>query len=575
MTWNQLSIKVPDVGTGTLSDIINNIKAALEVLTGVLETILSFVPDITDPLAALIKALIDELKRIVESFLEDYGAYLLFVPIGKKLQTNFLGLGDITPTWAGNLGIFGSEASQVDARDAELNEFLVNSNRYSGGNAGFFKTVVGSLYDEGDVNRPQFLDEQDYVGGMVLLMGTDSDPLGFLDDIWKLGGIFSGPDTTPKVPRPKNLKARTIEGVGNDTFSAMLTWDPPETPIWSLADLGGIVLMPTRYAILRGKNTTTALTAANVVDLMGKRDISEGDTFSNNQMEVIYEGDYNISITSYFDEDIPAEPEDSFYYAVAWQLTAYGSDEPIKEDTGTQMDYWNISNVARVVPYPTLPASTPPDWRRTASVADIFPVFASLLRKLVAQIEAYSLKLTGPADALRKYVDFLKNEILRYESIINGILDDVARIQALFVLPQAGVYTRTFKGAGGNDFFITDLANSFLPSEPTRPPFTRGTEYVTGVVILAGGPQPAVDGLITGLEWILGTSTSTGESEQMMSELGKALEDVEEVFFGEDMQETEEPSEETEEEFDLALNPLSKKEEAVEPTVFGPDMEAL
>lgn len=576
MAWNSLAIDIPDVGEGILTNIIDKIKSAIEALTGVLDTILSFLPDTTDPLAAILKALIDELKRIVEGFLENYGAYSLYVPIGKRLQTNFLGLGDITPTWAGQLGIFGSEASQVDPADGALNEFIVTSNRYAGGNAGFFKMVIDSLYDEGDVNRPMFIDEEDYVGGMVLLMGTNTDPLGFLDDIWTLSGLFDGPDTVPKVPRPKNLKARTIDGIGNDQFSAMLTWDPPEMPIWSLADLGGTILVPTRYAIIRGKNTTGALTAANVVDLMGKRNLSTGDTFSNNQMEVIFEEGYDITKASYLDEDIPTGPEDAFYYAVAWKLTAYGASEPIEEGTGKELDYWNISNVVRVVPYPTLPASTPPDWHRTSSIAELFPAFASLLRKLVAQIEAYSLKLTNPADALRNYVDFLKNEILRYETIINGILDDIARLKALFILPKAGVYVRTFKGAGGNDFFITDLANSFLPGYPGRPPFIRGTEYVTGVVIMAGGPQPAVDGLITGLEWIFGAGSDSSEQNELMEQLGKALDETETANFGEDMSQVTEPEEEPAEKgFDLAMNPLSKQDDTSEPAVFGSNMEAL
>ena len=193
MTWNQLSIKVPDLGIDSLVSVVDQIKAAIKVLTGVLETILSVTPGLTDPLSALIKALIEQLKQTVEGFLEDYGAYTLYVPTRKKLQTNFLGLGEVTPSWAGELGIFGSDASQVEPKDPELNKFLVNANRYNGGNAGFFKTVVNSMYDEGDANRPQFLDDEDYVGGVVMVMGSAFDPLGLLDDIWTLSGLLAGP----------------------------------------------------------------------------------------------------------------------------------------------------------------------------------------------------------------------------------------------------------------------------------------------------------------------------------------------------------------------------------------------
>lgn len=576
MTWNQLSIKVPDLGIDSLVSVVDQIKAAIKVLTGVLETILSVTPGLTDPLSALIKALIEQLKQTVEGFLEDYGAYTLYVPIRKKLQTNFLGLGEVTPSWAGELGIFGSDASQVEPKDPELNKFLVNANRYNGGNAGFFKTVVNSMYDEGDANRPQFLDDEDYVGGVVMVMGSAFDPLGLLDDIWTLNGLLAGPDTVPKAPRPQNLKARALEGVGNGVFSTLLTWDPPETPITALSDLGGIILVPERYAILRGRNTVGAVSATSVVDLMGKRDLSVGDAFANGQMEVILEEEYNITKASYLDADITSTPDDAFYYAVAWKLKAYGASEPIDENTGTALDYWYISNIARVVPFPTLPASTVPDWHRTSSVAELFPAFAALLRTLVAQLEAYAAKLTNPLDALSNYIDFLKSEIARYEAIISKLLDDVARLKLAFTMPQAGVYIRTFQGYGGNDFFLSDLAGSFLPSEPSRPPFVRGTEYVTGVVILAGGPKTAVDGLITGLDWILGTKSSTSdEQDAMMEQLGKAIEEVESTYFGADMQPAEPPSPGPDTSFDLALNPLSKQDEDIEPTTFGPNMEPL
>ena len=553
MAWKKLAITIPDVGSGTLAELIDKIKAFIETLVGILDVILTIISTIADPLVAIIKKIIEKLKAVVENFLEDLGGYILFVPIRKRLMTNFLGLGDVTPAWAGDLGIFGQPSSEVDPEDGPLNEFLVDANRYNGGNAGFFKTVVESLYDEGDVNRPLFLDEDDYVGGVVLVMGTDFDPLGFLDDIWKLAGLFDGPDLTPKVPRPKGLQARTLQGISNGVFSSLLLWEAPEVPVWSLADLGGIVLYPARYAIMRGRNTIGALGAGSVIDLMGKRDLSSGDTFSNGDMEVIHEGEYDITKVSYLDESISADADDTFYYAVAWKLKAYGAGEAFEENNGTDIDYWHISNVVRVTPFPTLPASTPPDWYRTPSIASIFPEFAAILRKLVAQIEAFAAKLLGAADMLKEYVAFLKTEIARYEKIINDILDAITKLSIKFEMPTAGVYTRTFKGQGGNDFLISDMAKSFLPGETNRPPFSRGDEYVTGVVLMAGGSEGMVDGLISGLSWIFGGASDDGMDE-MLSELGGVVDELEDIQFGADMQVTTEVVETVE--FDASMCPL-------------------
>lgn len=535
MAWKKLELKLPDISTDTLEDVIKKIKEVLALIVDTLEVILLFLATVSDPLVAAIKAAIEILKKTVESFLEDLGGYVLYVPIRKRLMTNFLGLGDVTPSWADSLGIFGSDASQVKWNNPELGEFLVLANRYNGGNMGFFRTVVESLYDEGDRNRPQFFDDDDWVGGIVLVMGVDFDPLGFLDDIWKIFGMFDGPDTLPKVPRPKGLKGRTIaSNVESGRFTALLSWDPLETPIFKLEDLGGIVLLPERYAIMRGRNTIGALSATSVIDLMGKRQLTKGDTFSNNQIEVIVEDNYDVSKVSYIDEDIPTGANDAFYYAVAWKLKAYGADEPIKEGSGTAIDYWYISNVVRLVPYPTLPASTPPDWYRTPSIASIFPQLAEVLRKIVAQIENLANRILGPIDMAKQYIEFLNSEVQRYEQLINDILDEIAKLIAKFELPTTGIYTRTFKGRGGNDFFITDLAKSFLPSEKNRPPFTRGDEYVTGTVIMTGGNLAAVDAFITGLSLIFGGGSEGSELDDSLSLLGEAVNEAENYYFGSD-----------------------------------------
>ncbi len=561
MAWKKLEISPPDINPELLTGIVDAMRALLETLVGILEGILNFVGVLLDPFAAALKALIDKLKAMVESFLEDLGGYSLFVPIRKRIQTNFLGLGDITPSWAGELGIFGQDSSNISPVDPQLNKFLADANRYSGGNAGFFKTVIESLYDEGDTGRPQFFDEDDYVGGFVIVMGTDFDPLGFLDDLWKLAGLFDGPDLVAKVPRPTGLQARTIKGISNGIFSTLLTWDLPDTPVWTLPDLGGTVLIPDRYAILRGKNTTGALGAKNVVDLMGKRALEAGDTFSNGDMEVILEDSYDITIGSHLDEDVSGNADDTFYYVVAWKLKALGSSEANTEGAGQLLDYWYLSNVARVTPYPTLPASTPPDWYRTPSVASIFPEFASLLRKLVAQIDGFSSKLLGSVDMLKDYVTFLKSEIARYERLVSDILDAIAKLNFKFLFPTSGVYIRSFKGKGGNNFLISDLAESFLPSEANRPPFTRGDEFVAGAIIMAGGSEVAVDGLMAGLSWVFG-SPDSGDDEmgQMLAELDATVSDMEDAQFGSGMKVTQ---------------PVVATSNITTPTEFGPDMSEI
>ncbi len=573
MTWNKLEITTPDFGADGLAQIVDKLRETLEALVGILELVLDFTGVLLDPLTAALKLLIDQIKAVVEQYLNDLGGYCLFVPIRKRLATNFLGVGDVTPSWADDLGVFASPTSPVDPLSPTLNEFLVDANRYNGGNVGFFKTIFESLSDEGDTNRPQFHEEADWVGGYVLVMGTTKGPLDLLDDIWKLSGLFGGPTLVSKIPKPTGLQARAIQGITNKKFSTLLLWDLLDVPVFTLPDLGGTILVPDRYAVLRGKNTVGLLTADNVVDLTGKRDLTKGETFYSGDMVVVEEADWDISIGSYVDEDIPATADDVFYYVVCWKLEALGDGDVPGDFNGVRLDYWHISNVARVTPYPTLPASTPPDWVRTPSIASIFPEFASVLNKIVAQIEAFSSKLTGMADMLKDYIAFLKAEIARYEIMVSDIIDAIAKLSFKFVVPDAGVYIRPFKGQGGNDFFLADLAASFSGGEKGTPPFRKGDEYVTGAVIMVGGEEHIVDSFMSGLSWIFGGPPEpTDLLYGLLGSAGLAVAAIEEQVFTPSMEteDTEVPESGEVKTFDIAMNPIEANPE--ETPQFGKDM---
>lgn len=574
MAWSKLEISVPDLKLPDFLGLIEKLKQLLEALVAVLEAILNVIAAFLDPIVALIKALIEKIKDVIEGFLKDLGAYVLYVPIRKRLMTDFLGLGDITPSWADGLGIIQDGVSPVNATNPELNEFIVKSNRYDGGNGGFFRTIIESLYDEGDLNRPQFFDATDFVGGIVLVMGANIDPLGFLDDIWSLFKIFDGPETVPKIPKPKNLRVRPMTNLSTGVFDALLTWDPMEVPLTHLTDLGNTIYYPYRYAVIRGKNNCSMLSAQNILDLMGKRTLAVGDTFGGGSNQVVYEGPFDISKVSYLDTHIQSTIDDSFYYAVAWKLKAFNADEKITADGGAIIDYWQISNIARAIPFPSIPASTPPDWYRTPSIESLFPAFAELLRRIVAEIEKFASRLTSGAEILKSYVEFLKSEIRRYEELINYFLDKLAEIIAKLQMPKAGVYMRTFKGEGGMNYFLSDLARSLLPGYKNHPPFDQGDEYVTGVVILAGGLELTVDGLIEGLSWIFGTKTdSAGEMEEALAQLNTAVENAEDQLFGHDMQPTTTPPKEVI--FDPALCPVNCNPAKETPVTFNSQMQVV
>jgi hypothetical protein len=525
--WASLQLKPIQVDPNKVSDIVKALTAYLKTLADALDLILKLTATVDDPLNVALKKLIDSINKTVNGLLDDAGGYVLYVPIGKRMMTDFLGLGDITPNATGNLGIFASDVSTTEPNNPKLNEFIAKTNRFSGGNAGFYRLVCDSLYDTGDLNRPQFYDDDDYIGGITLMLGSGIDPLGTLDSMWALGGLLRTPDLYPKIPRPKNLKVKVLNHTALNTeateytFDSFLTWDPPDPPMASLRDLGGTKIYPERYAIIRCKNTTSCLIASNVVELLGTRNLTQGLTSALNDTEVIHESEYNPTIVNYFDKDIICNANDSFYYTVAWKLRGFNPTQVEGIDPGVELNYWYISNIVRTTPYPTLATSIAPDWNRTSSVASLFPSVATLLRRLGVYIEALAGRFSGTSDYYQQYVQMLRDEIDRYERIALTILSDINKMKLLFSLPSTGVYVRSFKGYGGNRFLLSDLDNSLSEGYDSKmPPFHNGDEFVTGAILLAGGPKPKVDAFLSALSLFFNTSSDAS------SELYEAINDL-------------------------------------------------
>lgn len=537
--WGKLELLSPDFSAiDTFVDFIDQLKDLLTVLSDFTDALLTFLGGLSDPLTELLKRLIAKLKEIVESLIEEMGVYALMVPNGKRFQTTFMGLGDVTPPVGTHLFPEGPDLNDPNL-DPGKREFLINMNRYNGGNPAFYRMVLDSIYDRGDRNRPKFTSEDDWVGGVVLMLGSAADPFGFLDDLWTLKGMFGSLfDSTyiTTIPTAKNLTAEALTRPGKDgKFSVLLKWDTMDTPFARIADLGNTVLVPERQAIIMIKNKIEVADATNIVQLMGTRDLKEGDTSLDKTATVIYEGRFNITKISHVHKiEKDADPDDLYCFAVVYKNKVWRSDENWTVDPGYALGYWDTSNIARVVPFPVISGSTPPDWVRTPSFGDLFPDLAYFLRMLTAQIDNIASRLMSVSDLWKDYVAFLREEVDRYETLINTILDQIQKLAESLKLPTAtgGVYARVFEGKGGNQFFLSDLATSLSRSYPDAPPFHRGDEYVMGVVLMAGGEKNLVKGFVSILKLIFGLG-SFGE-DNLMDSVGDAITALESQCFGGD-----------------------------------------
>ena len=543
--WTKLQIITPDLTPlQKLIDFIEKIKEVIHIIVSIIDTIAKLIVGIADALASAIQIIIDKIKTILEGLLTDVGIYALFVPLTKRFNTHFAGLGDLTPPRAGAL--FSQTTGLNDSQPQEQGQrnFLIECNKYSGGNQGFYRTVSASLDDPGDINRPQFTDATDYVGGLTILLGSSLDPFSFLDALWGLWGMFGGlwaTSETMKVPKPQNLHAEAITKPSQDEkFSMLVSWDTVDVPVFTIPDLGNTVLFPTRYAVIVIKNDINLATSMNVVQIMGTKNLTQGLTRPTEfgEAKVVVEKEFNLTTNSVFIRDYPSKLDDNFFVCVAWKLTAFNKDQNPVKDPGRDLGYWYISNIARVAPYVTLPASTPPDWVRTPSVADIFPPLAYFLRMVIGYVEMFASRLLGPADFLKSMVEMLNNEVKRYEALVNDILTKIEDIINMLKIPQVagGIYTRPFFGQGGNQFFLSDLAKSLSDGYPNAPPFHKGTEYVTGLVLLAGGPELDVRKTIGLLALLFGGASESAEDlATLVNSLGDNVSAAEAVAFGDDL----------------------------------------
>lgn len=592
--WRKLEIPTPNLEPilQKIKSFVEKLKVVIELITGLVEMILTFLAAVADPIAALIRAILDQIRQLLEKYLEDAGLYALYVPFAKRMMYSAGGTArDLTGnfSWSFKKPIIGaSEKTSMSffnntggLSDPNLSEderkMLVQANEGRGGNAGFLRTVAMSLSDSRDHSRPQFMSSDDYIAAGVLVMGSDFDPFGFLDALWKFKGLFGDlfamSDGMPDLPRPMNLKAETILGPGwnnkphgaNGDFQALLTWDSMKLPIHTIPDLGGVIVVPTRTAVIALKNDIGRVPSATVVDLFGTRDITNGMTAGG--AVVIDERPFIPGETMFVTSKLDTTRDDVWHFYIAWFLRGFNQTDDFAKAKGNDLGYWYLSNAARVTPMQTASSGTPPDWVRTPSIADVLPPLAYIIKRMTALIEYFASYIPTALEQFRKYIEFMRREIQRYERLVTRIIDEVlALLRLLDVKSIGGLYAHTYTGKGGNSYLISEMRRSMSRGYPNAPPFFDGTEFVTGVVLVAGGAQANVEAASPLFDLLFGNGDNSVSSQQkeLMDSIGAQVALIEET-----VSPTEQPKSDTLEGLKLCVRPSPPI------TVFGPDLNPL
>lgn len=570
----------------TIDTIVSALKAALNIQVTALKVISALSTDLLNAEALIIKSAVSTLESALDPLLSDASIHLLVVPFRK--QTNYrLADPEYFRTWKFADSDDGPPVDQTAAlEERKLNEKLKYINFYEGGNYGFLRTVMEALDDQGDDQRPQY-DENHAIFANVWVAGA-SDIVGILDALLTLEGLFGiSLKSNSFVPRnlirtPQDVTAKQIVAPAGKK-GVLLGWGNPPAET-TFPEFGDVRLRLYEVAVVRSTDDNV-MTARSWTDIFGgeqpkvmdedeTEDETDGLESENEKSQVIARFRYDGVRDSYLDDWSDFKENTDYYYTVAFR---YGVEMPpgvsvsnaTIVDGFSIMDYKLISAVQHVRFNKNMPESTQgvkPDWVATPGILSLIPDLQFYIAALQQYINALSDQALGANSALQSYISFLEAEIQRYEDLAEQITARIQKLVGLLKTPEAGIYTTAIAlEEGGTAAFMRELMRRMLDEGDTSaPPFRSGTEFVAGIVMLAGAPNFAqLSSIKTLVDLLFGTSTSLKTAfEEAVDSIEKVIEEQSEQILGPDLQPTTTTPTETTayKTFDDGMNPVSEND---------------
>lgn len=486
----------------TFTPVVSAAKTVLEIVKTILEAAINLIVVAADATTTAIQAAIDAVRALLDDLLNASTFHTLVVPIGRtdletsgKIMTDALLGGNPYP-----------DALPISGED------LLGS----GGNYGFLRTVSESLQDARDPNRPRYGQDAHIAAGVVVLGTTNLYSLyDAIDRLVKALRIPGAKAASQPTPHPRGLRAFvTASSYGTSfgdesnaagtpdadhPFAVRLAWDSTDKVI-DVDDAGNTTSIK-RVVIYRAEDPDE-LDAAQ-----------PPEKWSEHELDSML---FDELTNEFYDNTIDI---DTLYtYGVGFEIAVEDADgkELLSAVRTIRTVRVNTTNIK-------MPATrgVPPDWVSYNLLDILFPEAREFVEKyLVRFLDSLEDSLEDSKKALEEYVEFLESEINRYSEWAQNILSRINTLIRVLTWPDiyAGatmIYTSpTLDGGGGNQFFISQLAQALYDSsDPNRPPFDSGNEAVAGIVMLAGAETPgAAKKFQTILETFLGTASQGADS---------------------------------------------------------------
>jgi len=544
MAWKSLDLTLPPAVDTLASAVGNGLDAVKGALTLVrtqaraTQTLVQTEEGVRVQLAnAAVQASVSAISGFVNQLLDSAGVYVLVVPLPKKGLVSFASRPNNPDEPGSNFvqipeqnilnGLPASSANQL-RQSPSFSQIFNPRDLFLGGNAYFVKTLAESLYDAGDRNRPKFSPQSYWAYSLLVAGATDVTSLlssaTFFDRLFgrarSANGVSASRGVSDFVPR--NIRV----GPSGRGHFPVLEWERVPQSV-ALLSYDGARVVPTEYAVIRSTDFR-AKTAASVLDLFSSTDLREGQT-GRFGAKVLKVARYDGIVNRYIDtEEFTAS---SVFYHVAFKSRteapagagasvpapprSNAAGEPRTDSAARVENPYNLLSSCAEWRRPTSNAqltdsrlSAAPDWARTSSVAAIFPGLERLLDLAVENLQTLSGASRNINETNNAYLNMLSREVDRLTRQIAEINGYLSQLQAIFSTPNADVFTTTRHGQGGVGSFLSDVILTMDDTrDPNRPNFDTGDEYVTGVVLLCVGPDPApIAAAFDMLEGLFGSS---------------------------------------------------------------------
>lgn len=444
----------------------------------------------TNPVEAALRTALGQIDGYIEGILGNTQCHAIVIPIRKQVVRR-------TPSQMARLDDF---LSPTEPAAAFVQEALIGK----AGPGVFYRTLVESVADTGDINRPDFPADYAVVGACVL---AGAETLSDLQVPFQLfSTLFVGnqriapsANTLPVVQGLRVTPAALRGGTG-----VVLRWSPL-SPIANVPLFSDDVIVAKEIFLVRTSMPFQQgfLSWDDLFDgVQPQEDAS--DLQEKNESKVIARLRNHGAVVSYTDTSNLLDPKKTYYYAACVRYTVNGIVQPMGALS-------NVVRVTREQPSPSTRQATPPDWIATPTLMAMFPPLNQAVNRIrlgISRLGSITTSNTGAQQLLQQTITQISRLIAQWEDTITQVNEATSKLQALTAsATPSGMYSTVItKSSGGMDAWMAELARRMSDTTDASRPQLSDQSMVIGFVIVAGAPRlPDLSALLALLQLFFGS----------------------------------------------------------------------